>query len=56
VIEEYKDVKLPLCYLFCIQSHPGKLLMTGICIPKEGRYLKKKQYSKKIKKEKTSVN
>jgi hypothetical protein len=41
VIEEYKDVKLPLL-LFILYTKPtqvGKLLMTGICTPKR-RYKK----------------
>jgi hypothetical protein len=52
VIEKYKDVSYPFCYLFCIQSlQVGKLLMTDT-FPKE---IFKKQYNLKIKKGKTSV-
>jgi hypothetical protein len=55
VIEKYKDVKLPLL-LFILYTKPTgwQMLMTGICTPKRGRYLKKTIQSK-IKK-RTSVN
>jgi hypothetical protein len=49
VIEKYKDVKLPFCYLFCIQSYPGwQIVNDRYLYSQRGRYLKK-QYNLKIK-------
>jgi hypothetical protein len=38
VIEKYKDVKLPLILYSSKPTQVGKLLMTGICTQKRGRF------------------
>jgi hypothetical protein len=36
VVEEYKDVKLPFCYLFCIQSLPWQIVNDKYLYSKRG--------------------
>jgi hypothetical protein len=47
VIEKYKDVSYPFCYLFCIQKPTGWQIVNDRYLHSKGYF--KKQYNLKIK-------